>query len=245
MRILLLSDLHGHTDLLPKITEELRAADVLCVAGDLTDFGGLKEVADVVEALRAYGKPVHAVLGNCDRPNTGTALIEAGACLEYEGAEAEEGLFMIGCGGGLAVDGATPNERLEDDLIDCLESAWERLRAAGSVEDELITETGAAQATGSATTPVLVVCHTPPYGCGADRRTSGIHGGSAMVRDFVERRRPLAFLCGHVHEAASVDALGPTLVVNPGPFMEGRYAILDLERKDGLWTAEAELRTIS
>jgi Icc-related predicted phosphoesterase len=35
--------------------------------------------------------------------------------------------------------------------------------------------------------------------------------------------------------------IGKTLVINPGSLAEGRYGVLEIEKKDGLFTAKAEL----
>jgi hypothetical protein len=33
---------------------------------------------------------------------------------------------------------------------------------------------------------------------------------------------------GHIHEAYGTDQIGSTLLVNPGPFRNGRYATIDI-----------------
>lgn len=234
MRIVVVSDLHGRSDFIPSIAGELRSADAVVVAGDLTESGSPEELAAVVKEFVAFGHPVLAVLGNSDHPSYGPVLLDLGACLECEGTVLDGGLAAVGCGGGLAVDGTTPYERPEDDLVDTLESAWDRLKA-----DSLVDDGGGAADVES----VLVVCHTPPFGCAADCPRPGEHLGSRMVRGFIERRRPLVFVCGHVHEAAAVDRIGPTTVVNPGAFADGHFAVLTLEKTGELWSLEAELRS--
>ena len=34
---------------------------------------------------------------------------------------------------------------------------------------------------------------------------------------------------GHIHESQGVDTIGKTVIVNPGPFMTGNYAEVELE----------------
>jgi Icc-related predicted phosphoesterase len=38
--------------------------------------------------------------------------------------------------------------------------------------------------------------------------------------------------------------LGETLLINPGSLAEGRYAILEIEKKNGVFEARAELKEI-
>ena len=50
-----------------------------------------------------------------------------------------------------------------------------------------------------------------------DRIRGGSHGGSRSVGEFIEKRRPAFFFCGHIHEAEGAsEQLGGTLAVNVG-----------------------------
>ena len=52
-----------------------------------------------------------------------------------------------------------------------------------------------------------------------------------FFRERVNRKEVLGTLLaisGHIHEAAGIDHLGPTTLVNPGSFRQGRYAVADL-----------------
>lgn len=65
--------------------------------------------------------------------------------------------------------------------------------------------------------PLVLICHAPPYGTPLDEIRAGLHGGSTAVRDFIERVQPEYFFCGHIHEAAGVEAqLGNTRARNVG-----------------------------
>jgi len=72
--------------------------------------------------------------------------------------------------------------------------------------------------------PLLCVFHSPPYGTALDQIARGVHVGSHETRKFLERRRPLLGLHGHIHESPSVsgkfaDRLGGTICVNAGQVM--------------------------
>ncbi len=67
MRLAIISDTHmprGTRRLPDACVEELEAADVILHAGDLVR-------AEVLEQLKSYGPPVHAIRGNVDDPGIG------------------------------------------------------------------------------------------------------------------------------------------------------------------------------
>ncbi len=88
--------------------------------------------------------------------------------------------------------------------------------------DELLREAGSRK--------TVIVSHHPPHGTKVDIAYSGVHAGLHELRALLERHQPLACLCGHIHESPGIDRVGRTLVVNPGPFSRGRYAVVDLEK---------------
>jgi len=88
--------------------------------------------------------------------------------------------------------------------------------------------------------PWVLVAHAPPYDSRLDRLFSVAHPiGSQAVRRFIEERRPVLSLHGHVHESpqvtgAYIDQIGQTLAINPGQGHERLHAVLfDLERPTG------------
>ena len=69
----------------------------------------------------------------------------------------------------------------------------------------------------------IFVCHTPPSDTRCDMIGAASHVGSRALRAFTERHQPPLVLSGHIHESARVsgawrDAIGRTVVVNPGQF---------------------------
>jgi Icc-related predicted phosphoesterase len=75
----------------------------------------------------------------------------------------------------------------------------------------------------------ILVSHCPPKGTKCDKTPSG-HVGSAPVREYVQRQKPVLVLSGHAHESRAVDNLSGTTVVNAGPLMEGKFAEVNLDR---------------
>jgi Icc-related predicted phosphoesterase len=76
--------------------------------------------------------------------------------------------------------------------------------------------------------PLVLVSHQPARDTITDLAGNGAHVGSTAVRAFIERRKPVLCLSGHIHEAQGVDNIGQTTLVNPGPFMEGRYVAIEI-----------------
>jgi Icc-related predicted phosphoesterase len=81
--------------------------------------------------------------------------------------------------------------------------------------------------------PWIFVCHAPPFATNLDRLPDLCQPiGSHAVRDFIERRRPLLSLHGHIHESPGVsgqfcDLLGDALCINPGQGRRLHAVLLD------------------
>jgi Icc-related predicted phosphoesterase len=76
--------------------------------------------------------------------------------------------------------------------------------------------------------PIVLVTHQPAWGTTIDLQASTRHKGSHSVRSFIENHQPILAVSGHIHEAYGTDQIGSTLLVNPGPFRNGRYATIDI-----------------
>ena len=65
--------------------------------------------------------------------------------------------------------------------------------------------------------PLVLICHAPPLDTTLDRVHEGLHAGSRAVREFIEKRQPRDFFCGHIHEAEGVvEQIGATRAMNVG-----------------------------
>src|SRR5690606_13112796 len=101
VRIAAFGDLHMKEDkagyyreLFPELHD---AADILCLCGDLTDFGKTVEAENLAEDLRVLKIPVVAVLGNhdyeCGQPEEVTRILrQAGVCMLGENAHVHKGI---------------------------------------------------------------------------------------------------------------------------------------------------------
>ncbi len=129
------------------------------------------------------------------------AFLEEGGWSLHGRGETVGGLGVFGCGGSNVTPMRTPTEYGEADIQATLEA-------------------GLACVSGASTK--VVVSHTPPQ---------GKHVGSTAVRRFLESHDLALCLCGHIHEAMGIERVGHTLVVNPGAFCDGRYAVVDVDER--------------
>lgn len=61
----------------------------------------------------------------------------------------------------------------------------------------------------------VFLTHAPPAGTSLDTLADGTHVGSRIVRRTAEEH-PSLVVCGHIHEAAGIQALGPSVCYNAG-----------------------------
>ena len=222
MRLVCFGDVHMALGAIGRLADELRAADLAIVTGDITNFGDPPDAARVIDAVRAHCPSVLAVTGNLDMPWVIDALAGDGISLHGE-ARRLGNLGVFGCGGSNITPMDTPTEFEEHELAAVLE------RAHAAVAD-------APQR--------LMICHTPPYDTQLDRLRNGTPVGSPAVRAFIERTRPDLAIVGHIHEGRGIDRVGETTVVNPGALREGGYAIVDYDEGSGALRPELRhLRT--
>ena len=207
MKLLVLADIHGHAENVEYIHSEIQDCDGIVIAGDITDFGGQAQVSGVLSAFQSYQKPIFAVSGNCDLSGVDEVLQKNKSNLHGSGIE-YNGLKFVGVGGSLPCPGRTPNEAGENDFRAVLEKGI----AAFDAKDNLV-----------------LVTHQPAWGTKLDVAGTDRHTGSRAIREFIENYQPILSISGHMHEAYGVDKIGTTVLINPGPFRQGQYAVVDIE----------------
>lgn len=206
MKILLTADIHGQTNALKLLRQDF---DLLLMAGDLTRQGGVAEALEVLEAFRALTPDLYAVAGNMDLPEVDYLLTRLDLNLHGQGKKFEN-IGIFGCGGSSPTPFHTPFELSEDEIYQTLCRAYEGV---------------------SQTEIKIMVCHTPPFDTRCDEIQKRVHAGSVRVRQWIEEFKPHYCVTGHIHEGRSKTKLGDTLIINPGPFEQGHYALLDLETR--------------
>ena len=207
---IVMGDLHDKAARLGEI-QGLEEADGIIVTGDLTVTGGAAQARNVLEKLTRYNPVIYAQIGNMDRAEVTDWLAKQGWNTHLCVRELAPGVALMGLGGSTFTPFGTPSEFPESRFADWLEHMWREARTYRHV--------------------VLSV-HTPPHVTLCDIVGDGIHVGSSAVRDFILDAQPDVCLCGHIHESRAVDRLGRTVLVNPGAFATGGYAVLRLAGDD-------------
>lgn len=154
LRVAAVGDLHvgethdrPHRELFDRVHED---ADVLCLAGDLTNFGKTREVEVLLEDLRACRVPIVAVLGNhefeCGQPEhvrdmlceAGVKVLDGGQAYEIGGVGFAGGKGFVGGFGRymLSPFGETEIKRFVQEAVDdanLIENSIRTLRTERSV----------------------------------------------------------------------------------------------------------------
>ncbi len=207
MKIIALTDIHGHMDYLPQIADELAGADLVLIAGDITTFGGSPLAHRIVSSLEKHNPNVLAVHGNCDQQSVEEYLHICEIALDGC-CHTVNGVAFAGLGGSLPGSGRTGNESPESEFaarLEELKSQIDRDR------------------------PLVFVSHQPAWGTKLDTVGSDRHSGSRAIRNFILETQPILAVSGHIHEAITTDTLQNTTLINPGPFHHGRYAYIEIE----------------
>jgi Icc-related predicted phosphoesterase len=207
MKIVSFGDVHMATSNLSRMGDVLRDTDLVIVSGDLTNFGGPKDAARVINAVREACPRVLALAGNLDRREVIPFLDEAGVGFHGRGLIVD-GVAIFGCGGSNITPFKTPTEFTEEEIAQTLERGY-------------------AQVAGHR--PLLMVCHTPPLETRCDRLMNGAAAGSIAARRFIEQYQPDVCISGHIHESAGIDQIGRTVVLNAGPFKGGGYIVVEAD----------------
>lgn len=189
MKLLIFSDIHNDW----KALERLLAieADYYIAAGDQVTWA--KGIERAGEILAQRGDKVYVLPGNHE-----TAEMVAGMCArhglhDFHGRHIIAGKWQVaGLGYSSPTPFHTPGEYSEAQIA-------ERLAKFASL------------------TPLVLVCHAPPYDTALDQVRAGLHAGSKSVREFIEEYQPEHFFCGHIHEAEGKEiAMGRTRAKNAG-----------------------------
>ena len=71
----------------------------------------------------------------------------------------------------------------------------------------------------------IMMFHSPPV-CRLDQ-SDGEHCGVLMINELIEKVAPKLVLCGRAKSGQGTVKLGGSVIVNPGPFSLGHYAVID------------------
>jgi hypothetical protein len=197
------ADLHGSAARFEVVARQADRPEVqaLVLAGDLVHYG---RGHAILERLATLPKPVFVVRGNTD-PVRIEKNIAAGP--RMHSLHLKRRLYrrhpFVGVGGTLPVPFRS-------------RIGWSETKMLKRLAPMLTTRS-------------ILVTHPPPWGV-RDRVAGRWHAGSRGLRRLIEATNPAVLICGHIHEAAGIEWLGRTLVVNCALGRRRRGAII---RYDG------------
>ncbi|MGH2569554.1 MAG: metallophosphoesterase family protein [Bacteroidota bacterium] len=209
MRILAFSDIHGSYRKVEEILAKESGYDAIIIAGDLTTVGSRREAEDALERFQTHGKPMYVVAGNMDPPELDELFVGLGVSINARGI-IQDGVGFFGVSASPFTPMNTPYEISEDEIKRRAEAGWKNVSNARWK---------------------IFVPHAPPRDTNVDKIMIGMHVGSTAVREFIETYQPDAAVCGHIHEARGMDAIGKTTIVNCGPVGRGYYAVIEIGDK--------------
>jgi Icc-related predicted phosphoesterase len=193
--VIALSDIHGRTGMGKDLAAAIAGADLIVIAGDITNFGGKEEAKAIIRGIQDLNKRILAIPGNCDHNDVKGFL--ASEDIDLHGRAREiEGVLFFGVGGSGRTPFGTPQEYSDLDFGEVLKT-FHKTEDIGCY---------------------VLVSHDPPTKTRVDRTAFGIHAGNKKIREFIESFQPALCICGHIHEARGEDLIGNTRIVNPGPF---------------------------
>ena len=204
-----MSDIHGNSLAVKNIVQKTFAesVDLVVVCGDITHFGDIIQAKEVLKLLTILNRPLFFVPGNCDSRELVNIQFFIGAENIHGRCRKMDGFNFLGVGGSPPTPFNTPFELSEEEIKNVLYKAY------ADINSNYRT---------------ILVSHAPPIYTRTDLTSSGINAGSRTVREFIEKVKPFLILCGHIHEGKGTDAVGDSLVLNPGSSRSGSYAIVDI-----------------
>jgi Icc-related predicted phosphoesterase len=189
MKLLVFSDIHNDWKALDRLLAI--EADYYIAAGDQVSWGkGLDRAGEILARRKDQ---MYVLPGNHESAEMIAAMCASHGLHDFHQRHIAIGKWHVaGLGYSSPTPFQTPGEYSEPQIA-------ERLAPFGVL------------------TPLVLICHAPPYDTALDRIHPGLHGGSRSVREFIEQHQPAYFFCGHIHEAEGVVIhMGRTRAMNVG-----------------------------
>jgi len=203
LKIIIASDFHGNIQAIEGFALEAKKEDVdlSIICGDITNFGTNEQAKTMLSYMEKTDSPVLYVPGNCDPKDIVNFSTNKIKCIHEKNAYYNN-IEFIGIGGSHPTPFNTPFELSENKIMNKLSMSIVRRKT---------------------NLPLILVSHSPPKNTVADKTFSGAHVGSISIRHFIEKNKPLAVFCGHIHESKGVEKIDETTIVNPGAGKDRNY----------------------
>jgi len=200
-------------------------SDLILLNGDLTNYGGIKEVRQVLNHVLELNPNILAQFGNLDKAEINTYLEDLDINLHGQARLMGHSVCIVGVGGSNRTPFLTPSEFSESELLATAETAYlqglEYVALAEPLHKKKI--------------PILFISHTPPVNTKLDRIHCGKHVGSKAIRTIIEKYQPALSIVGHIHEAKGEDSIINSPIINPGMLRDGGWVSIEV-KNSGLHT---------
>lgn len=189
MHILVFSDIHQDWEALKKIVT--KKAEIFICLGDLTNVGkGLEEAGEILAPLK---EKLWLMPGNNETWEQTKALCKKFSFIDFHQKVIKISDFSCaGLGYSALTPFNTPGEASEEEF----KKALKRFEGYQNL---------------------CLFAHNPPKNTVFDKISSGVHVGSKMTRDFIEKNKPIYFFSGHIHEnERKIERIGKTTCFGVG-----------------------------
>ena len=253
MKIAIIGDIHGSHRSLKRIIKDLKAVDMIFITGDiggtvsvklllksivktkkisreayaklvfsdfLSDFTKyqLKTAKKIVRHLLTLGVPIFITHGNADVIGIHDYLAQMDKeydLVSYVGNSTTiyNNIAVVGYGY-------------------CMPSAFYSFAEFPGIKERKDIEQDLAKLSESLGPAKIVfgLFHEPPLDTQLDFiPNKNIHVGSDLLRDHILELSYSYVFCGHIHESQGTQFLNDSLLLNPGPLVNGKWAILNTE----------------
>ena len=198
---------------------DIGLADLILLNGDLTNYGGIKEVRQVLNHALALNPNILAHFGNLDKPEINTYLEDLDINLHGQSRLIGDCVCIVGIGGSNRTPFLTPSEFSESEILATAEAAYH----------EGLEYVALAEPLHKKKIPILFVSHTPPVDTKLDRIHNGKHVGSTAIRTIIEKYQPALSIVGHIHEAKGEDTINNCPIINPGMLQDGGWVSIEVK----------------
>lgn len=214
MKILSISDVHGEEN--ENLYKYLKKNDIdlVLVSGDITNFGPLEFVGEFFNKIAECDVDIIAIPGNCDPNGICNAINESGAFCLHKNIIAYGDAILFGYGGSNETPFNTPGEIPDNKIYG---DVYELLAEYDYIYNDKVPKVR------------ILLTHAPPYNTKADLTESGDHVGSQGILKSIHEFQPEINLCGHIHEAKSIDKIGnKTIIANPGMLKDNGAVLITI-----------------
>jgi len=213
MKIVAISDIHGHLNNVELMLKKEKDIDLLVFVGDISPYrypsltrALLKNFVNI--AKNYVNSYILAIPGNVDYPKDYDLDISEKYINLNKKVFKYQNMVFIGYGGSTLTPFNTINE-IDEDTIN--------IELNEIIRNNRIDNNN-----------IVLLTHSPPYDTKCDITYTNHHVGSKSIRRFIIEYNPILNICGHIHESRCVDRIGRTVIVNPGPLSKGLYSVIEL-----------------